>query len=136
MFYFFTVWYNLSKREVSKLQQKMTVGDRLLSIREARKETQEEVEEAIGISHVSISRYETGQRIPKMDRLVKLARHYGVTTDYLLTGYDPEQKKEPAIPDGLDEHFLERISHLSPANVRRMDEYLDMLLAVQDKPEP
>lgn len=118
------------------MQHQMTVGDRLLSIREARNETQEEVAEAIGISHVTLSRYETGQRMPKMDRLAKLARHYGVTTDYLLTGHDSEQKKEPAIPDGLDKHFLERISHLSPANVRRMDEYLDMLLAVQDRPAP
>lgn len=60
------------------------IGKKLLEIRTRRGETQEAVAEAVGISYVSMSRYETGQRMPKMDILCKLADHYNVTVDEIM----------------------------------------------------
>lgn len=69
------------------------IGTKLLHLRLERNETQEQVADSIGISYVSLSRYETGQRMPKMDILSRLADHYGVTVDELL-GREPVVSQE------------------------------------------
>lgn len=57
-------------------------SDRLKQLRGDR--TQKEVSDAIGITMVSLSRYETGKRIPDIQMLYKLCVYYNVSSDYLL----------------------------------------------------
>lgn len=57
-------------------------SDRLKEIRGDR--TQQEVSDAIGITMVSLSRYETGKRIPDIQMLYKICVYYNVSSDYLL----------------------------------------------------
>lgn len=59
----------------------------LLKAREKRDLTQKEVSKETGITEVSISRYENGERIPSSIILYRLARCYGVSIDRL---YDEE----------------------------------------------
>lgn len=73
-----------------------TVGTNLYNIRIDRNETQEQVAESVGISYVSLSRYETGQRMPKMDILAKLAKHYNVSVDEIM-GTDPADEPEDEV---------------------------------------
>lgn len=56
----------------------------LLRARELKGLTQKEVSKKTGITEVSISRYETGERIPSSVMLYRLAKCYGVSTDKLL----------------------------------------------------
>ena len=109
-----------------------TVGTKLFNIRTGKGETQEEVAESVGISYVSLSRYETGRRMPKMNILARLAEHYGVTVDELIGRDDAETKKEPASSGGQDEKLLDLYSRLTPENRIRIDSYLEGLLASQD----
>ena len=81
-----------------------SIGENLYFIRNERKETQEQVAESVGISYVSLSRYETGQRMPKMDILAKLAKHYGVTVDYLM-GTETDQESEEDEADRIRERL-------------------------------
>lgn len=74
-----------------------TVGTKLFNIRTGRGETQEEVAESVGISYVSLSRYKTGRRMPKMNILARLAEHYGVTVDELIGRDEAETKKAEPI---------------------------------------
>lgn len=60
------------------------LSKRLASCRLRTGETMEQVAEACGISHVALSRYESGQRVPKTEILSRLADHYGETVDSLL----------------------------------------------------
>ena len=57
---------------------------RLTELRHQRNLTQVEVGKAINVSSSLISAYEIGGRTPTLTILVKLARFYHVTTDYLL----------------------------------------------------
>lgn len=57
---------------------------RLKECRTARGYTQQEVADAIGVSRVCYTRYETGAREIPLDVLVRLARFYDCTTDELL----------------------------------------------------
>ena len=62
----------------------MTLAENLLQLRKARKMTQTEAAEAIGIVMRTYRRYETGEREPVASVLVKMADFYGVTIDYLV----------------------------------------------------
>ena len=79
---------------------KEKVGVRVLSkrikqLREGRKITQLDLANKVGVSHVSISGYENGNRVPDFENLMKLANFFGVTTDFLLGRTNlPDSKEE------------------------------------------
>ncbi len=53
-------------------------------LREKNKEGQKDVASFLGVSAQSVSNYESGLREPEFDVLIKLSKHYQVTTDFLL----------------------------------------------------
>lgn len=57
-------------------------GERLRKLRAER--GQAEVAEAIGVSTMAISQYETGKRIPQDKIKVKLARYFGQSVESLF----------------------------------------------------
>lgn len=59
-------------------------GTRLKVLRKERNYTQKQVADRIGLAVSAISAYESGSRYPSYDVLIKLARIYSVSTDYLL----------------------------------------------------
>lgn len=59
-------------------------GERLLKLREERKETQEQLAKAVNITRQSLSRYETNERTPNIELIYSIAQHYDVSADYLL----------------------------------------------------
>lgn len=67
---------------------------RLKDIREDNDLTQKEVAEHLHIRQNTYSQYENGQRGIPIDTLVKLARYFGTSTDYIL-GLTDEQKPYP-----------------------------------------
>lgn len=80
----------------------MSLGRKLYEIRMKRNETQESVAESVGISYVSLSRYENEQRMPKMDILKRLAAHYNVSVDELMeVERNPVVSTEPFNPDDM-----------------------------------
>lgn len=73
----------------------MTLGDRIRYIREKRNILQKQLADALGITNVQLSRYETGDRKPDPDTLKEIAKYLEVSTDYLhgLTN-DPNPKND------------------------------------------
>lgn len=70
------------------------VGERIKTLRQEHGKTQRDVCDAIHIEQVTLSQYENGKRIPKLDILILLAQYYGVTLDYLV-GISELNKKTP-----------------------------------------
>ncbi len=58
--------------------------ERLKNTRESRGMTQIQLCEASGVSQAQLSLYESGQRSPTSESLIKLARSLGISVDYLL----------------------------------------------------
>lgn len=56
------------------LADKSVVGERLRALRGSR--TQKEVAEALGVTMMAISLYESGERMPRDEIKVKLANYY------------------------------------------------------------
>lgn len=62
----------------------MNFGEKLKQLRNGQKLTQQQLAERIGVAKSVVSYYESGDRYPSYDVLVKIARIFHVTTDYLL----------------------------------------------------
>lgn len=62
----------------------MTIGDKILYLRQKLDMKQKELADKVGITEATLSRYENGKRNPRGDIAAKLAKALGVTTDYLL----------------------------------------------------
>lgn len=62
----------------------MNISEKILQLRKANNLTQEQLAEQLDISRQSISKWESGQSIPELDKLIALSNIFNVTTDYLL----------------------------------------------------
>lgn len=84
------------------------MGDKLKSLRTEKKLTQKQVADRIGLAISAVSSYESGTRYPSYDVLVKLARIFHVSTDYLLGMTD----KRNVDVTGLNDNEIELVSQL------------------------
>ena len=64
----------------------MTLGTKLLRLRESKKMTREQLSIQIGVTKVANGRWESDLCKPKMDNLVRLCLFYDLTFEELLTG--------------------------------------------------
>ncbi len=62
----------------------MTYGERLKELRISKGVSQKEIANAIGVDISSISYWERDVYEPKANYIVKMARFFSVSTDYLL----------------------------------------------------
>lgn len=63
-------------------------SDRLKNLRSARGESQEEVATSLGISQSRYQTYESNKREPDAVLLIKIAKYFGVSIDYLLGNFE------------------------------------------------
>ena len=91
-------------------------------IRLRRNLMQSDVANALGVSSVVYSRYETGARQPSIDILIQLADIFGVTVDYLVGRQDLEDST-------LSDYELQLLIASRKADERAKQDALNMLLA-------
>jgi transcriptional regulator with XRE-family HTH domain len=72
-----------------------------------------DVARATGISNMTFSDWKKGKSTPKMDKIEKIAKYFGVTTDYMMG-----KKSEVPSLSMADEHFelIKLYSSLSEAD--------------------
>ena len=63
---------------------RLNFGSKLKELRKNHKLTQQQLAERVGVSKSVISYYESGDRYPSYDILVKIARIFHTSTDFLL----------------------------------------------------
>lgn len=78
----------------------MTLGEKLQALRQGKGLSQEQLAERLEVSRQSVSKWESGQSRPDMDKLVVLAALFEVSTDYLLKedGDVPPPAKDRRLP--------------------------------------
>lgn len=89
------------------------LGARIAALRRHKGMSQEQLAKALGVSPSAVGMYEQGRREPSAAMLVAMAAHFGVSTDYLLTGKASPQS-QTLIRELLQPHFSRRSSDLSP----------------------
>lgn len=59
-------------------------GERLKDLRKSNGLTQQQLADRLGVAKSVVSYYESGDRFPSYDVLIKIAQRFHVTTDYML----------------------------------------------------
>ena len=72
----------------------MNVADRIQNLRKIKGISQEQLAEAIGVSRQAVSKWESEQSTPDLEKIVLMSDFFDVTTDYLLKGIEPTNEKE------------------------------------------
>jgi transcriptional regulator with XRE-family HTH domain len=62
----------------------MILADKITELRKKNAWSQEELAEKLDVSRQSISKWESAQSVPDMNRILRLSELFGVSTDYLL----------------------------------------------------
>lgn len=71
----------------------MSLGKRINYLRLQENISQEVLANEVGVSRQTISKWETYQSIPEVDKVQILAEYFGVSLDYLLYGKNEEHEK-------------------------------------------
>ena len=80
----------------------MDFGSKLKTLRKSEKLTQQQLANRLGVAKSVVSYYESGNRFPSYDVLIKIAHIFHTTTDYLL---DVERKRVIDVSELSDEEI-------------------------------
>lgn len=73
----------------------MSIGERLVSLRKSKNLSQEQVADEINVTRQTISKWETDQSMPDLDKVIPLCELYGITADELLSGKIESSENNP-----------------------------------------
>ena len=76
----------------------MTLSEKIAYCRKRAGLSQEELAQLVGVSRQAVAKWELGDAVPEVGKLLALARAFGVTTDWLLSEEDPAPEEGPS-PD-------------------------------------
>ena len=76
----------------------MPLSEKILSLRTQMGLSQEDLAEKLGVSRQSVSKWETGQSVPDLDKLIKLSDLFGISVDELVREGERPQPPEPPQP--------------------------------------
>lgn len=97
----------------------MTLGERIRYLRDKKHIERQELAKSIGITYHALSKYETDDRDPDYETLVKIADYFEVTTDYLLG--------RPKIETIAAHRTDEPMEDLPPEARRSVEEFIDYI---------
>ncbi len=76
----------------------MKLGQKIATLRKKNQISQEELAEKMHVSRQAVSKWESDQSLPDIDKIVDLSELFGVTTDYLLKNgthsFDVKQEEQ------------------------------------------
>ena len=72
----------------------MNMADRIQYLRKTKWISQEELADKVGVSRQAVSKWESEQSTPDLERIIIMSDFFEVTTDYILKGVEPVKDKE------------------------------------------
>lgn len=79
----------------------MNISDRIQNLRKAKGISQEELADKVGVSRQAVSKWESKQSIPDVDKVIVMSDYFGVTTDYILKGIEQSEQTERKANAGI-----------------------------------
>lgn len=118
-------------------------GDRLRRLREEKKMYQEDLAKKLNVSKSSVGMYERNEREPNDDVLIKMAKLFDCTTDYLL-GLTDKPKEKKLDFDPIAEHNrllkkygiedsgffdIEKWKQMGPEELKQLEDYFEFIVS-------
>lgn len=104
----------------------MKISERIFELMKAKKITQAELAEALGITQPSVGNWKTRGTTPPMEYLPKICEVLDVSWEYLITGKEEENHYTP------DEKYLvEQYRKVKPEGQKNILKYIEFELFKQ-----
>lgn len=78
----------------------MRFDDKLITLRKQRGMSQEQLAERLGVTRQSVSKWESGQALPELAKIITLSEMFDVSVDYLVKDYIEDKGRDDAVNDG------------------------------------
>lgn len=113
----------------------MKLQEKILYCRKKAGISQEALAEQLGVSRQAVSKWETGDAVPEINKLMLLARAFGVTTDWLLSedeSYEEEDAEKNGCFSAGEERFtwVDRVPGMIGRLLRRYGWLFGVWMAV------
>ena len=104
------------------------VGENIKRARESLGLSQNQLARKAGIAQPTLSAIEKQTKSPSIDTVILLAAALGKSVGQLV-GEDAQNEKGPVMLDGLDECLKQMLVDLSPAEIRRVQDFCEGIKA-------
>ena len=115
----------------------MSIGERMAKLRKDEDLGQKVLADVLNVSVATVSNYENDFHAPDLQTLIKIAKFYDVTVDYLLELSDSRVNSEimsqKFVNDVTYANVLSKLKALSPINRLHLLSYLDYLVQSKNK---
>ena len=101
----------------------MSFADRLRELRTNNRYSQEQLAEKLSVSRQAISKWETGESLPDVDKAMLICDFFGVTLDFLLREREDVSLIQP--DDNLDRAIIKFMG-----SARQMNQISEELVAI------
>lgn len=89
-----------------KRRSEMNIADRIQYLRKQKGFSQEELADKVGVSRQSVSKWESEQSTPDLEKIIILSDIFDVTTDYILKGIEPVETDKSDMMKKLYHGFI------------------------------
>jgi transcriptional regulator with XRE-family HTH domain len=95
----------------------LNIGSKIIELRKAKSWSQEDLSKEVGSSRVMIGKYERNDNAPSIEVLLKMAKAFDVTVDYIigegqLSNYDKDVLKRIEDIEQLDDETRSKLFFL------------------------
>lgn len=91
----------------------MKLAEKLFELRKEKGWSQEKLAEQINVSRQSISKWESGQVLPEIEKIIELSKIFQVTTDYLLLDENSEKASTAVILEEDKDKYYKEVKSFS-----------------------
>ncbi|VUX01394.1 HTH-type transcriptional regulator ImmR [Streptococcus constellatus] len=95
----------------------MQIDKRIFELRKERGWSQDQLAEKVNVSRQSISKWESAQALPEIEKVVELSRIFQVTTDYLLLDEANSKDAQPSWTNEERANYNKEVKNFSIANI-------------------
>ena len=107
----------------------MILADKIVRLRKKNGWSQEELAQKMNVSRQAVSKWESAQTVPELEKILQLGALFGVTTDYLLKDdMELEEFTSETIDSGVRQISIEE------AGIRKTDCCRDVSVRVIPDP--
>lgn len=84
----------------------MNIAYRIQNLRKTKGLSQEELAEKIGVSRQAVSKWESDQSMPDLDKIIIISEYFDVTTDFILKGVENPPKAVESNKNNITSQIL------------------------------
>lgn len=103
----------------------MILADKIIELRKKSGMSQEELAEKLGVSRQSVSKWESAQSTPDLNRILKMSEVFGVSTDYLLKDEIDLIKSESTADTSIEDVHDETVPPLTHVSMKEANDFLN-----------